>query len=220
MPASLQACSLESLPVTGLLGNNLNSLYHKDISAAQSLGVSGFVNHFPFVDVNPNNGSSPSAYHHHHPVGSAPVAPFPILDQRQTFFRDSFETPLSVNSGSLGVVFGRKNSMEPQFSSSLGRVMPNTILGNGFVDHTVYPNLWLMSQQPKGSSTSKPAVDAASDWGGMERGSRSRKTDNPLAQHDRKQYELDIEKILQGGDIRTTLMIKNIPNKYDSQQLV
>lgn len=31
---------------------------------------------------------------------------------------------------------------------------------------------------------------------------------------DEKKYELDIERVLRGEDCRTTLMIKNIPNKY------
>ena len=31
---------------------------------------------------------------------------------------------------------------------------------------------------------------------------------------DKKQYELDTDRILRGEDGRTTLMIKNIPNKY------
>ncbi|CAA6660054.1 unnamed protein product [Spirodela intermedia] len=35
----------------------------------------------------------------------------------------------------------------------------------------------------------------------------------------RRQYELDIERIIRGEDSRTTLMIKNIPNKYTSEML-
>ncbi|KAJ6761033.1 RNA RECOGNITION MOTIF-CONTAINING [Salix purpurea] len=37
---------------------------------------------------------------------------------------------------------------------------------------------------------------------------------------DKKQYELDVDCILRGGDNRTTLMIKNIPNKYTSKMLL
>ncbi|XP_022730533.1 protein MEI2-like 1 isoform X6 [Durio zibethinus] len=37
---------------------------------------------------------------------------------------------------------------------------------------------------------------------------------------DKKQYELDIDRILRGDDSRTTLMIKNIPNKYTSKMLL
>ncbi|GKV45554.1 hypothetical protein SLEP1_g52623 [Rubroshorea leprosula] len=37
---------------------------------------------------------------------------------------------------------------------------------------------------------------------------------------DKKQYELDIDCIIDGEDSRTTLMIKNIPNKYTSKMLL
>ncbi|KAI3759561.1 hypothetical protein L6452_07458 [Arctium lappa] len=37
---------------------------------------------------------------------------------------------------------------------------------------------------------------------------------------DEKKYELDIERVLCGEDCRTTLMIKNIPNKYSSAMLL
>ncbi|CAI9280654.1 unnamed protein product [Lactuca saligna] len=37
---------------------------------------------------------------------------------------------------------------------------------------------------------------------------------------DDKKYELDIQRVLRGEDSRTTLMIKNIPNKYSSAMLL
>uniref|UniRef100_A0A5B7BLW2 RRM domain-containing protein n=1 Tax=Davidia involucrata TaxID=16924 RepID=A0A5B7BLW2_DAVIN len=37
---------------------------------------------------------------------------------------------------------------------------------------------------------------------------------------DKKQFELDIDRIMRGEDNRTTLMIKNIPNKYTSKMLL
>jgi hypothetical protein len=43
---------------------------------------------------------------------------------------------------------------------------------------------------------------------------RSRRNEGSISQADKKQYELDIDRILRGEDNRTTLMIKNIPNKY------
>lgn len=43
---------------------------------------------------------------------------------------------------------------------------------------------------------------------------RSRRSDSGSSQADnRKQFELDIDRIMHGEDSRTTLMIKNIPNK-------
>ncbi|KAL9349637.1 hypothetical protein Peur_056892 [Populus x canadensis] len=49
---------------------------------------------------------------------------------------------------------------------------------------------------------------------------RSRRNEGSNSQADKKQYELDIDRILQGEDNRTTLMIKNIPNKYTSKMLL
>ena len=50
---------------------------------------------------------------------------------------------------------------------------------------------------------------------------RSRRNDSSANQSDNKrQYELDVECILRGEDSRTTLMIKNIPNKYTSKMLL
>ena len=42
---------------------------------------------------------------------------------------------------------------------------------------------------------------------------RNRRTESVSNLADKKQYELDIDRIKRGEDIRTTLMIKNIPNK-------
>jgi len=44
--------------------------------------------------------------------------------------------------------------------------------------------------------------------------SRTRKEDDP------SKYELDIAAVLNSEDIRTTLMVKNIPNKYDQEMLL
>ncbi|XP_059656531.1 protein MEI2-like 4 [Cornus florida] len=53
-----------------------------------------------------------------------------------------------------------------------------------------------------------------------ERG-RSRRNEGSSNQADnKKQFELDIDRIMRGEDNRTTLMIKNIPNKYTSKMLL
>ncbi|KAL6570761.1 hypothetical protein OROGR_000311 [Orobanche gracilis] len=49
---------------------------------------------------------------------------------------------------------------------------------------------------------------------------RSRRSDGGSLMDNKKQYQLDLEKIANGEDIRTTLMIKNIPNKYTSKMLL
>ena len=44
---------------------------------------------------------------------------------------------------------------------------------------------------------------------------RNRRNEGSSSQPDnKKQFELDIDQIVRGEDKRTTLMIKNIPNKY------
>ncbi|KAI4295379.1 hypothetical protein L6164_035430 [Bauhinia variegata] len=50
---------------------------------------------------------------------------------------------------------------------------------------------------------------------------RIRRTENNGSQVDsKKQFQLDLDKIISGEDKRTTLMIKNIPNKYTSKMLL
>ncbi|KAK7295611.1 hypothetical protein RJT34_18522 [Clitoria ternatea] len=49
---------------------------------------------------------------------------------------------------------------------------------------------------------------------------RSRRNEGVANLVDKKQYELDIDCIKRGEDNRTTLMIKNIPNKYTSKMLL
>ncbi|KAK9113339.1 hypothetical protein Syun_020136 [Stephania yunnanensis] len=50
---------------------------------------------------------------------------------------------------------------------------------------------------------------------------RSRRNEaSPNHADNKKQYELDINRIVSGEDLKTTLMIKNIPNKYTSKMLL
>ncbi|KAJ1443072.1 RNA-binding domain superfamily [Sesbania bispinosa] len=49
---------------------------------------------------------------------------------------------------------------------------------------------------------------------------RSRRNEGASNLADKTQYELDIDRIKKGEDNRTTLMIKNIPNKYTSKMLL
>lgn len=60
---------------------------------------------------------------------------------------------------------------------------------------------------------------------GLMIGNRSRRVDysaNQIGNNQigNKQYQLDLDKIVTGEDVRTTLMIKNIPNKYTSKMLL
>ncbi|KAJ3675845.1 hypothetical protein LUZ60_004887 [Juncus effusus] len=66
-----------------------------------------------------------------------------------------------------------------------------------------------------------PGGGIVPEGSGGERGMRGRRSDVAAGQGDnKKQYELDVDKIMRGDDSRTTLMIKNIPNKYTSKMLL
>ncbi|KAL0353965.1 UNVERIFIED_CONTAM: protein MEI2-like 2 [Sesamum angustifolium] len=62
-------------------------------------------------------------------------------------------------------------------------------------------------------------MGATSNDGIIDRG-RSRRADGGSQMDNKKQYQLDLDKIINGEDVRTTLMIKNIPNKYTSKMLL
>jgi len=36
----------------------------------------------------------------------------------------------------------------------------------------------------------------------------------------RKKYQMDLDKVINGTEIRTTLMIRNIPNKYSQKNVI
>ncbi|KAK1309996.1 Protein MEI2-like 4 [Acorus calamus] len=66
-----------------------------------------------------------------------------------------------------------------------------------------------------------PLIPMPSNYDAPNERVRSRRIDASAHQADnKKQYELDIERIIHGEDVRTTLMIKNIPNKYTSKMLL
>lgn len=162
------------------------------------------------------HGSFPGLSQHHsqHHVGSAP-SNIP-LERRFGFFSDSSGRSsmnpvtfggrgLSHNEGSFMVNAGARVGKDTSVafpgkvsvngSSSFG-MMPSSklnsvALGNGF--HSGFSSSVIESLTERG-------------W--------SRRVENSGNHIDnRKQFQLDLEKIKSGEDTRTTLMIKNIPNK-------
>lgn len=60
-----------------------------------------------------------------------------------------------------------------------------------------------------------PMVHVSTSYDATNDRIRSRRHDGNAAQSEnKKQFELDLDRIAKGEDSRTTLMIKNIPNKY------
>jgi hypothetical protein len=163
-------------------------------------------------------GSSDQHQQHHHHVGSAPSgAPF---ESHFGFLPESPETSFmkQVRFGNMGNIGTGRNgaglmlnlagraSLSPvsslsgsltDNSSSNFRPMLSPRLGHAFYSNPTY--------QGPGSFGLDSSIDRA----------RNRRVDSSALQVDSKrQYQLDLEKIRKGDDTRTTLMIKNIPNKY------
>lgn len=75
------------------------------------------------------------------------------------------------------------------------------------------PNMGMMSPQHRQRFLQNGLLASSAMDGLTDRG-RSRRGESISAQADnKKQYQLDLDRIMRGEDPRTTLMIKNIPNK-------
>ncbi|THU45709.1 hypothetical protein C4D60_Mb02t20850 [Musa balbisiana] len=154
-----------------------------------------------------------------HHVGSAPsVVPF----QRQYgYFPESAE-PSFMNQYALGNIgINRKGG------TGLMNMTPHPTLNQGIISGSMSdnnsPNVRMMSAHRPGPTLfgnapypalSSIGIDGLVDW------HRSRRVDNHGSQADKQQYQLDLDKIIKGEDTRTTIMIKNIPNKYTSKMLL
>jgi len=68
----------------------------------------------------------------------------------------------------------------------------------------------LFGSSPFGAGVMPVGLEALIDF------AHSRRIESPRQVESRKQYQSDLEMIISGDDSRTTLMIKNIPNKYFS----
>ncbi|EFJ29695.1 hypothetical protein SELMODRAFT_91923 [Selaginella moellendorffii] len=65
-----------------------------------------------------------------------------------------------------------------------------------------------------------PFVNGAGSLDNFSERCKSRRGEISAGLAENKKYQLDLERILLGNDLRTTLMIKNIPNKYTSKLLL
>ncbi|KAF9589730.1 hypothetical protein IFM89_028639 [Coptis chinensis] len=165
-----------------------------------------------------SNQHTPFSHHH---VGSAPSGvPF---ERHFGFFPESSETSFMspVGYGSIGA------------SRNEGTLMRNmgarSALGAGVANSGNMPENGSLGFRMLSSQRLSPMFIGGSPYSGLtsssiealaERG-RSRRVDSSVSQVDsKKQYQLDLDKIVSGEDTRTTLMIKNIPNKYTSKMLL
>lgn len=150
-----------------------------------------------------------------HHVGSAPSG-IP-LDRQFGFFPESPETSY-MNQ----VAFGSSGSNSRNHLMNVGALNIGVAIA-GNLSESGSPSSRVMPLSRNG-----PAFYGNGSYGGMgasnlevlnDRG-RNRRVDSGNPIDNKKQYQLDLEKIINGEDTRTTLMIKNIPNKYTSKMLL
>ncbi|PKA59116.1 Protein MEI2-like 2 [Apostasia shenzhenica] len=134
--------------------------------------------------------------HLYHQVGSAPI---------------SFERPYSHISDSPETSFMSSSPFRTPMNP--GIALSGNILENG------QPNYRFMSSHRSGNSFigSIPYFGAE---GVNDRGQYRRHDNSGSQLESKQQYQLDLDRIIKGEDTRTTLMIKNIPNKYTSKMLL
>jgi hypothetical protein len=152
------------------------------------------------------------ASHIDHHVGSAPVVTGSPWERQHSYLGESPEAP-GFRLGSLGNAgfHGSWQLHPPDLSSNMfshvgGNVNDLTSsVGQGSpkqLSH-VFPGRLPMTSMSKFDSTNERM-----------RNLYHRRSEANNNNADKKQYELDLGRILRGEDNRTTLMIKNIPNKY------
>ncbi|CAK7346683.1 unnamed protein product [Dovyalis caffra] len=159
---------------------------------------------------------------HHHHVGSAPSG-LP-LDRHFGFFPESPETSF-MNQVALGGM-GLNRSTGSYIMNMGGRAAMGAGIGlpgpplteNG---SSSYRMMSLPRHNPMFLGAGSYSGPGTIINEGFAERVRSRRVENSGSQIDsKKQYQLDLDKIIRGEDTRTTLMIKNIPNKYTSKMLL
>nr|GMD80762.1 protein MEI2-like 4 isoform X1 [Ipomoea batatas] len=155
-----------------------------------------------------------------HHVGSAPSVNHSLWDRRQAYTGESPDASV-FHPGSLGSLRISGNSPQPLefvphniFSPGNGSCMDLPIPSKNVGLHS--PHQRCMMFPSRGQMI--PMMNAFDSPTGR---TRSRRNEGTSSQTDnKKQFELDIDRIMRGDDKRTTLMIKNIPNKYTSKMLL
>ncbi|KAH6788822.1 MEI2-like protein 5 [Perilla frutescens var. frutescens] len=166
------------------------------LSRAQGIG-------FPHTS---QHGSLLGSHHLH--VGSAPSGI--QMERHFGFFPESPESSY-INQATFGLSnFGHSNGNRVPGAMNLGVTYAGNFTESGS------PSSRLLSMSRNGPIYFGGTGSVSND-GIIDRGRRRADT---ASQDNKRQYQLDLEKIRNGEDTRTTLMIKNIPNKYTSKMLL
>jgi len=209
-------------PVRGhqLMWNNSNNFHPPPNSPVLWQNPGSFVNNVPSRPPAQMHGVPRAPSHmienvlpmHHHHVGSAPAINPSLWDRRHGYAGELTEAS-SFHPGSVGSM-GFPGS--PQLHGlELNSIFSHT--GGNRMDPTMSSaQISAPSPQQRGPifHVRNPMVPLPSFDSPGER-MRSRRNDSGANQsNNKRQYELDVDRIMRGEDSRTTLMIKNIPNKY------
>ncbi|CAI9785036.1 unnamed protein product [Fraxinus pennsylvanica] len=155
-----------------------------------------------------------------HHVGSAPSANPALWDRRHAYAGESPDAT-AFHPGSLANLMRSGSSPHPLefvphdiFPRTGGNYMDLPIPSKNIGLHTHHQRCMMF---PTGGQM----ISMMSSFDSPSERNRGRRNEGSTSQSDnKKQFELDIDRILRGEDKRTTLMIKNIPNKYTSKMLL
>ncbi|KAI4385078.1 hypothetical protein MLD38_003141 [Melastoma candidum] len=186
-------------------------------AVGRSLASGGLAHGFPYS--NRSNSLLSSNQSHH--VGSAPGGV--PMDRQIGFFPESpessFMSSVAVARRNLNRTNGSYlHNMGPRPTMSAGIGLPGNISENGSHNFGMIslprpaPAFYMNGSYP---GLEEAGLELLAD---RSRVCRMEGSGNPM--DSKKQYQLDLEKIIKGEDTRTTLMIKNIPNKYTSKMLL
>ncbi|XP_008791022.1 protein MEI2-like 4 isoform X2 [Phoenix dactylifera] len=209
--------------------NNSNAFHHHPPGPMLWSNSPSFVNNIPAHPPTQMHGLQRAPSHmlntvlplHHHHVGSAPAINPSLWDRRHGYVGDSTDVP-AFHPGSLGSMGFSGSPQLHTLELASRNIFPHA--SGNCMDPSLSPaHVGIPSPQQRchmfhGRNAMIPvpaSFDAPNDR------IRSRRSEASANQGDnKKQYELDIERIVRGEDSRTTLMIKNIPNKYTSKMLL
>ncbi|KAL6984021.1 hypothetical protein U1Q18_017396 [Sarracenia purpurea var. burkii] len=154
-----------------------------------------------------------------HHMGSAPSANPSLWDRHHTYG----ESPNAsgFHPGSLGNI--RMSCNSPHHLEFVSQNIFPHVSGNCMDLPIPSKNVGLLSHHQRclmfpARGRTIPMMSSFDSPNERARGRRSEGSSNQA--DNRKQFELDIDHIMRGEDNRTTLMIKNIPNKYTSKMLL
>ncbi|GLU20811.1 hypothetical protein SLE2022_369930 [Rubroshorea leprosula] len=149
----------------------------------------------------------------HHHIGSAPPVNSPFWDRRHAYAGESPDTGFHL--GSLGNIGFPGSSPSHPVEIASHSIFSHAAGSNGVV-HSPQQMCHLLPGR-------NPVISMPGSFESPNERVRNfshRRNESNPNNADKKQYELDIDRIIHGEDSRTTLMIKNIPNKYTSKMLL